>query len=94
MLTILLLISRSLVNLNDGAFSGQDYINTNSLLTFTPFSGSQTLSFTVQILPDSLVEYDETFEVQLSVPLSTTLAQLGNPSKTVVTILDDDSKSS
>lgn len=71
-----------------------DFANTNTFLTFTPFSASQTQSFTVQILPDSLIENDESFEVELSIPSqSALLAQLGTPSETVVTIVDDDRKS-
>ena len=70
-----------------------DFTNPNTILTFTPFSVSQTQSFTVQILPDLLIENDETFEVELSIPSqSASLAQLGTPSETAVTIVDDDRK--
>lgn len=97
---LLLEIQRSLLSylcslntFNDSASADLDYINTNTLVTFTPFVGSQKKSFTVQILPDTLVEHDETFEVNLAIPAgSTSLAQLSNPFKTVVTIQDDDSK--
>ena len=91
--TTFLFIYCSLTALNDVASSGADYLGPISVLTFTPFTGSQTQSFTVQILPDTLVEFDETFEIDLGIPAgSTSLAQLGNPSKTVVTIDDDDCK--
>ena len=91
--TIFLFVYCSLTALNDVASSGEDYANSNSVLTFTPFTGSQTQSFTVLIIPDTLVEFDETFEIDLGIPAgSTSLAQLGNPSKTIVTIDDDDCK--
>ncbi|XP_028399458.1 uncharacterized protein LOC114522881 [Dendronephthya gigantea] len=81
----------SLSTFNDGASAGLDYINANTLVTFTPFVGSQIKSFSVSILPDTLVELDETFEVNLAIPTgSADLAQLSNPSKTIVTIQDDD----
>ena len=72
---------------------GVDFANANSVLTFTPFSGGQTQIFTVQILPDLFIENDETFEVELSIPSQfSSLAQLGTPAKTVVTVVDDDRK--
>jgi hypothetical protein len=75
------------------ASAGEDYINASSVLTFTPFSGNQTRNFTVQILSDSLVEYDETFEVHLGIPAGfSSLAQLGDFDKAIFKILDDDSK--
>ena len=82
----------SLSALNDVASAGEDYVNINTLVTFTPFTVSQTQTVTVEILPDNLVEHDETFELNLAIPSGSTLAQLGNPSKTTVTIMDDDSK--
>ena len=89
----LFLFYHSLTSLNDVASAGEDYVNVNTVLTFTPFSGTQTRTLTVEILPDSLVEYEETFEVNLAISTGfTSLAQLGNPSQTIVTIMDDDSK--
>ena len=87
------LVYHSLTFLNVVASSGDDYTIASSVLTFTPFSWNQTRNFTVQILPDTLVEYNETFEVNLGISAGyTALAQLGNPSKAILTILDDDSK--
>ena len=83
----------SLNALNDVASAGEDYVNINTLVTFTPFTVSQTRTVTVEILPDNLVELDETFELNLAIPSgSTSLAQLGNQPNTTVTIMDDDSK--
>lgn len=78
---------------NNEASAGEDYTNSIASLTFSPFTASQTSSFTVVILSDDFIEDDETFSLQLQVPtISAALASLGTPSETVVTIVDDDSK--
>lgn len=83
----------SLIPRNNDATSGQDYDIPIKTFEFTSFTGSQTRSIVVNILHDSFVEYDETFKVVLSLPmLLRPLAQLGNPSETVIKILNDDSK--
>jgi hypothetical protein len=46
------------------AYAGQDYVAASGTLTFAP--GQLTQTFTVQIIADSVPEYDEYFNIQLS----------------------------
>jgi len=69
---------------SDGtATAGTDYTARTGLLTFAP--GLTTTSFTVAILPDNLVELDETVFLNFSDPTNVILGPQGT-----VTILDDD----
>ncbi len=65
---------------------GTDYILDDGTLTFGPGVTSLTIDYTT--IDDTFPENDETFEVVLSDP--TNDAVLGEPTRTEVTILDDD----
>ncbi len=67
------------------AKAGSDYTSASGTLTFSPDQTEKALSITLK--DDSTVEPNETFEVRLSSP---SRATLGSPSKTTVTITDDD----
>jgi hypothetical protein len=66
------------------ATAGSDYVATSGTLTFAPGVTQQTISVTVN--GDTLVEPDETFDVNLSAPVNATLAA----SQGIGTILNDD----
>ena len=66
------------------ATAGSDYTGTSGSLTFDPNETSKTI--TINTLQDTLVESDETFEVQLSNPGNATIGVAAG----VVTITDDD----
>jgi hypothetical protein len=66
------------------AVAGADYTAATNTLTFAPGEVSKT--FAVTILPDALVEGDESFNVDLSNPLGG--PPLAAPSTAVVTIAD------
>jgi hypothetical protein len=68
------------------AVGGNDYTSTNGTLNFGP--GTNSLTITVPVLDDSVVESNETFHVTLANPSGALL--LAN-SNAVVTILEDDS---
>jgi uncharacterized repeat protein (TIGR01451 family)/uncharacterized delta-60 repeat protein len=73
---------------SDGtATAGFDYTATSGQLIFT--NGETVKTFVVPILPDTLVEGDETFTISLSGQDAG--SQLLSPSSTLVTIIDDDS---
>ena len=67
------------------AKAGSDYTSASGTLTFSPGQTEKPLSITLK--DDSTVEPNETFEVRLSSPSKATL---GSPSKTAVTITDND----
>jgi uncharacterized repeat protein (TIGR01451 family)/uncharacterized delta-60 repeat protein len=72
---------------SDGsATAGFDYAATGGILIFT--NGETVKTFTVPILPDTLVEGDETFTISLT--SADPGSQLLSPSSTLVTIIDDD----
>ena len=67
------------------AAAGSDYTGVEDELLLP--AGTTHISVTVPILPDALVETDETFTIELNDPL---YAALGSPASAVVTIADDD----
>jgi subtilisin family serine protease len=69
------------------AAPGIDYEETSGSVTFGP--GETTKTLTIPILPDRLVEGNESFTVTLSLPVNSA-ALLGAPSSAVVTIVDND----
>jgi len=71
---------------NGTATAGSDYTANSGTLNFA--NGDVSLSFDVAILPDTLVEGDETVNLTLSNP--TGGAALGSPSASTLTIVDDD----
>ncbi|MDB6034285.1 MAG: hypothetical protein JWM16_4623 [Verrucomicrobiales bacterium] len=73
---------------SDGtALAGSDYVATNGTLTFS--NGQTSLTFTVPILQDLLVEGNETIDLALTVNPNTGSAILGLSAATL-TIVDDD----
>ena len=66
------------------AIAGEDYLTASGIITFAPGAISQTIS--IDIVPDTIDEFDETFTVELSNPDNVTLAD----SSAQVTILDND----
>ncbi len=69
------------------ATAGVDYTATSGTLSFLAGEASQT--FEVVVLQDALVEPNETLQLILSNPIGG--PELGTPSSTTLTILDDDS---
>ena len=55
--------------------------------------GDTNATITIAVLQDELFEEDEVFSVQLVVPPNPHQVDAGQPSTTMVTILDDDSES-
>jgi hypothetical protein len=71
---------------SDGtATNPDDYLSTSGTLTFAP--GQITQTFQVIIVPDTVVEPDETINLTLTNP---TNASLGAQATSVLTIMDDD----
>src|SRR4029077_21122692 len=68
------------------AFAGTDYINTTGTLQFLP--GTLTKTIYVPVFGDTAGEPNETFYVDLSVPLNGTLTAA---TRATVTIVNDDS---
>ena len=66
------------------ALGGTDYVIVGGTVTFAPFDVSENVTLT--ILTDTLDEYDETFAVDLSLPVNATIAD----AQAIVTIVDDD----
>jgi hypothetical protein len=66
------------------AIAGTDYMDTSGTLTFPPGVISRTIA--VQVMGDTQVEADETFFVNLSMPVNATLAV----AQATGTILNDD----
>ncbi|MFL6543325.1 MAG: Calx-beta domain-containing protein [Chthoniobacterales bacterium] len=81
-----LVVSVNYATANGSATAGSDYISQAGTVTFA--SGETQKTISIPINEDSFVENDETFAVMLSSPSAG--AALGNPSKTTVTIVDDD----
>ncbi|MDM9385690.1 PKD domain-containing protein [Chlorogloeopsis sp. ULAP01] len=77
-------ISVNFVTVDGTATAGIDYLATNGVLTFTP--GETTKTITVELVGDTLDEYDETFFLQLS---NATNATIVNELATGI-ILDND----
>ena len=71
--------------------AAEDYIASTGRLTFTPVDSSMTLS--VVIRDDSVVEYQERFLLALSVPKGERGVVLREPRRVAVIIANDDSKS-
>jgi hypothetical protein len=71
---------------NGTAISGEDYLASSGLLTFSP--GQTVREISVPILDDHKAEGDQAFAVTLSSPVNATL---GAPARCIHTILDDDS---
>jgi DNA/RNA endonuclease G (NUC1)/PKD repeat protein len=72
-------------NTQDGtATAGKDYIATNGKITFAPGETSKTI--TVQVLGDTIDEFDETFFLNLTNPENATTTK----NQAVTTILDND----
>jgi hypothetical protein len=67
------------------ATAGTDYTTTSGTATFAP--GSTTTTITVPVLGDTMVEPDETVFVNLTAPVSATIAD----AQAIVTITNDDS---
>ncbi|MBU7005194.1 Calx-beta domain-containing protein [Phosphitispora fastidiosa] len=65
--------------------AGADYTMTSGTLTFNP--GELVKSFDIQIINDTLYEYEENFYIALSNPV---MAALGTQNITEITITDDD----
>lgn len=81
-------VSYATAAISGGASAGTDYTTKSGILTFAagrPSGDTQTIG--VAILQDSLVEADEAFKLNLSLPVG---ASLGPPTSDTVTILDDD----
>lgn len=72
--------------INGTAASGSDYTGVSGTVSFAAGEVSKTIR--VNILNDSTVEPNETFQVVLSSPTGS--ASLGSPSQATVTIVDDD----
>jgi PKD repeat protein len=66
------------------ATAGTDYTATNGLVTFAPGETSKTI--TVQVLGDTIDEFDETFGLYLTNPENATITK----NQAVTTILDND----
>ncbi|MBK7992435.1 MAG: hypothetical protein IPK14_03175 [Blastocatellia bacterium] len=73
---------------NGSAIAGADYNAVSGTLTFA--NGETTKTFNITLLPDSLTESNETFNITLSNP--TGGATLGNTSTAVITITDNSSQ--
>lgn len=73
---------------NGSATAGTDYNAASGTLTFA--NGEITKTFNIILLPDSLTESNETFNITLSNP--TGGATLGNTSTAVITITDNSSQ--
>jgi len=69
---------------NGSATAGADYTTTTGTVTFVDGDTSET--FVVPILPDAIVEGDETFNLTLTAP--TGGATIGSPATAVATIVD------
>jgi hypothetical protein len=78
------LVSVQYFTANGSASDGADYTSASGLLQFSP--GTTTQSFPMTILPDTLVELNETITLNLSDATNAVPAGAGT-----VTILDDDS---
>jgi subtilisin-like proprotein convertase family protein len=70
---------------NGAATSAGDYASRIGVLTFPP--GTLTLTITVPITNDTTYEGNETFNIALGTPVSSTVV---SPSGAVITIFDDD----
>lgn len=73
---------------NGSAMAGADYNAASGTLTFA--NGETTKTFNITLLPDSLTESNETFNITLSNPTGGTT--LGNTSTAVITITDNSSQ--
>jgi subtilisin-like proprotein convertase family protein len=73
---------------NGTATSAGDYASRIGVLTFPP--GTLTLTITVPITNDTTYEGNETFNVALGTPVSSTIV---SPSSAVITVFDDDPRS-
>lgn len=67
-------VSFSFTTADGTAASGTDYTATNGTLTFSPFSN--TVTFRVPLLDDSVYEGNESFFINLSNPIGGTIADL------------------
>lgn len=72
---------------NGSAFAGQDYTAASGTVTFTPFELTETVS--IPILDDGLLEPNETFGLQLSLPAGSNLQFTGS-STGIATLGDND----
>src|SRR5437660_8237488 len=70
------------------ATAPSDYTRRNGTLNFPESTGNATMTISVPIISDAIVEPDETFFVNLSNPLGATITK----GQGVGTIIDDDSK--
>lgn len=74
---------------SDGtALAGLDYVALSGSLTFA--EGETVKTFTIPIIPDTLVETNETVNLFLSNPRGAAGVVLGSPSKATLTILNND----
>ncbi len=80
-------VSVTMTTANGTAQAGSDYVATTETVTFPAGNNSPQL-ITIPILDDSLLEDEETIQLQLSSP--TGGAVLGAPSNVVLTLLDND----
>ncbi|WP_181438623.1 Calx-beta domain-containing protein [Paenibacillus sambharensis] len=79
--------SVSYTTVGGSAAAGSDFTSTSGTLQFGPYEYQKTIL--IPITDDSVPEYAEQFNMQLSVPTGGN-AVLGSPSTATVTILDDD----
>ena len=78
------------MSINPSPTAGFDYTPTAVTLTFGP--GNQgSMPVSIPIIDDILLENDENFQVQLSIPAAfSSLAEAVDPFLATVTIKDDD----
>src|SRR5262249_47098764 len=69
---------------NGTATAGSDYTSTSGTLTFSP--GQTSLTVPVSVLGDTVIESNETFNLNLSLPVNATI----NRGTGTATIVDDD----
>ncbi|WP_168204113.1 Calx-beta domain-containing protein [Aliikangiella coralliicola] len=78
-------ISVDIVSQNDSATAGDDYQSINQTLTFADGEIAKTVS--VNLIDDSTYEGDESFNLELTNVVGTSI---NNPNNSTVTILEDD----
>lgn len=67
---------------------GEDYSDTSSLFEFQPLATRSCI--TINTIDDSIEENVEQFSLSLSLQTSVLAVIVGQPSRTIITILDND----
>ena len=73
-----------------GIIGGDDYVSGPYTVTFP--AGVIRVSFNVDIIDDAILESNETFELSINSNTLPNHVNINNPSKIIVTIVDNDGK--